>query len=88
MGRNGIKSTGWRALPDTGGKTLLSLSKESLGADAEVEGFPSDASPIICEVEYKVSAESGGMLVGLKMWRQVGKFEINTVENARERLSR
>lgn len=51
MGRNGIKSTGWRALPDTGGKTLLSLSKESLGADAEVEGFPSDASPIICEVE-------------------------------------
>lgn len=75
-------------MPDTGGKTPLPLSNESLGADAEVEEFPSEASPIICEIEDKVSAEGGGMLVGLKMWRQVGKFEIDTVENERERLSR
>lgn len=56
----------------------------SPGADAEVKGFPPKASPIICEVEYKVSVEGGEMLVGLKMWRQVGKFEIDTVENGRE----
>lgn len=56
---------------------------------ATVAAVPSEASLVICKVEDKVSAgHAGGVLVGLKTWRQAGKFDVGLAENGRQRLSR